>query len=84
MNRPHFLDDLQARLEQIFAAGPARDLERNIKAAVSHALTRFDVASRDELDIQSKLLQRTTERLAQLEARIVELEARLTASPPTQ
>ena len=71
-----FFDDLQARVEQIFASGPARDVERNVKTAVANALAKFDVASRDELEIQRKLLTRATERIAQLDARITELEAK--------
>ena len=77
MAGPRLLDDIQAKLDQVFASGPAKDLERNVKTLVGNALARMDVATRDELDAQSRLLERALERIAKLEARVAELEQRL-------
>lgn len=70
-----FIDDLNARLTELFAASPAKDLERNVKAMMSGAFTRMDLVTREEFDIQAKLLARTREKLAELERRVAELEA---------
>ena len=70
------LDELGARLRDVMQASPAQDLEKNLHALVVAFLDRFDVVAREDFDVQRKLLARAQERLAALEARIVELEAR--------
>jgi BMFP domain-containing protein YqiC len=53
------------------------DLEKNLRAALSSALARLELVTREEFDIQAALLARTRERLEQLQARIEELERRI-------
>jgi ubiquinone biosynthesis accessory factor UbiK len=79
MSNGKFLDDVQARLDVLFKAGPVRDLERNVRAVVSSGFAKLDVATREELEIQAKVLARTREKLEALEQRVAELEARLGA-----
>jgi BMFP domain-containing protein YqiC len=43
-------------------------------------LSRLDLVTRPELDVQLEVLRKTREKLERLEARVAELEAR--ASPP--
>ena len=45
-------------------------------------LTRFDLVSREEFDVQTQVLLRTREKLALLEQRIGELEAKTAAADP--
>jgi BMFP domain-containing protein YqiC len=74
MQRPDFFDDLSARLSELLATSPARDVEKNVRALVSAALGRLDLVTRAEFDVQVKLLARAREQLAALEARVAELE----------
>jgi ubiquinone biosynthesis accessory factor UbiK len=53
------------------------ELEANFRAAVQSAAGRYDLATRSEFDVQAKVLERSRERIAQLEARLAALEARL-------
>lgn len=76
MSDAKFLDDLAAKISALLAASPARDLEKNLRALLAGTFTRLDLVTREEFDIQRELLMRTRERLALLEARIAELEAR--------
>lgn len=73
-----FIDDLNARLAELFAASPAKDLERNVKAMMAGAFSRMDLVTREEFDVQAKVLARTRERLNELERRVAELEAAAT------
>lgn len=75
------LDELAAKLSALLATSPAKDLERNVRVLLSSAFTRLDLVTREEFDIQRELLGRTRERLALLETRIAELEAKLGAKP---
>jgi len=55
------------------------DLEENFRAVLRASLARLDLVTRDEFDVQSKVLERTRARLEALEARVQELEAAKTA-----
>jgi BMFP domain-containing protein YqiC len=71
-----WLSELSARLAALAAENPAKDLERNFRGMLSSAFGRMDLVTREEYDVQVQVLARAREKLAQLEARIAELEAR--------
>jgi BMFP domain-containing protein YqiC len=75
------LDELARRLaesvpESIKTFG--RDIEGNFKAVLQAQLAKLDLVTRQEFDVQASILQRTQAKLADLETRVKELEARLT------
>jgi len=70
------LNDLSERLAALAAANPAKDLEKNFRALLSSAFARLDLVSREEYDAQALVLARAREKLAALEARVAEIEAR--------
>ena len=72
-----FLDEIRAKVSEVIASSPAKDVERNVKAMVSSAATRLDLVTREEFDIQAKVLERTREKVAELERKVAELEALL-------
>jgi ubiquinone biosynthesis accessory factor UbiK len=75
------LGDLSARLAELAAANPAKDLERNFRGMLSSAFARLDLVTREEYDVQAQVLQRAREKLAALEARVAELEAAARVTP---
>ena len=70
------LSELSARLAAMAAANPAKDLEKNFRGLLASAFTRLDLVSREEYDVQAQVLARARDKLAALEARVSELEAR--------
>jgi ubiquinone biosynthesis accessory factor UbiK len=75
------LDDLARRLadavpESVRSFG--RDLEGNFKAVLQAQLSKLDLVSRQEFDVQAALLARTQAILTALEARLKELETKFT------
>lgn len=72
---PKVFEELSGRLSALLAASPAADLEKNARVMLSGFFAKLDVVTREEFDIQAKLLQRTREKLQALEARIARLEA---------
>ncbi|HED3055176.1 TPA: accessory factor UbiK family protein [Raoultella ornithinolytica] len=57
------------------------DVEKKIRQVFQSQLTRLDLVSREEFDVQTQVLLRTREKLALLEQRISDLESR--AAAPT-
>lgn len=78
------LDELAARIGKAFEASPAKDIEKNVKALLQSGLSRLDLVTRDEFDVQVEVLRKTREKVERLEARVAELEARAVPSsvPP--
>ncbi len=69
------LDDFAARIRKAFDTSPAKDLDRNLKALLQSGLSRLDVVTRAEFELQREVLARTREKLEALEARVAALEA---------
>jgi len=75
--QPSSINELASRL---FASLPAAvrgaqtDLEHNFRAVLRSTLGKMDLVTRDEFDVQTKVLERTRARLAALEARLAQLE----------
>ncbi|MGN2426293.1 ubiquinone biosynthesis accessory factor UbiK [Klebsiella electrica] len=55
------------------------DVEKKIRQVLQSQLTRLDLVSREEFDVQTQVLLRTREKLALLEQRISDLESRAAA-----
>ena len=72
-----FLNELRGRLAELAASDPAKGLQKNFRGLLSSAFARMELVSREEYDVQSQVLARAREKLAALEARVAELEARL-------
>ncbi len=76
------LDELARRLANAVPEslrGVGRDLEANFKAVLQASLSKLDLVGRQEFDVQAALLERTRAALASLEARLKELESRMSA-----
>lgn len=69
------LDDINARIKEIIEKSPAKDVEKNVKALITSALSRLDLVTREEFDVQTQVLLRTREKLTELEARLDRLES---------
>jgi len=79
MNRTP-LDDLAERLGRLLpeSAHEVRaDFERNARATLQSALSRMDLVTREEFDVQADVLARSREQLEALEARVATLEEQL-------
>lgn len=77
MSQTRILEDLSAKISEFLAASPAKDVEKNLRALLSAAFAKLDLATREEFEIQAKVLARAREKLSELETRVTELEANL-------
>ena len=77
MPQNRIFDDISARMSEVLAKSPAKDIEKNLRAMLSGAFSRLDLVTREEFDVQAKVLARTREKLVLLEARVSELERKV-------
>ena len=68
-------EELSARLGALLATGPAADIEKNVRALLAGFFVLLVLTPCEEFDIQAQVLQRTREKLTELEARVARLEA---------
>ena len=80
MMNTKLFEDLTAKLTAAANSSPAKDLERNVRALLTQGFAKLDLVTREEFDVQTQVLARTREKLAQLEATVAEMEAQRTAS----
>ena len=57
------------------------DVEKKFRQVLQSQLTRLDLVSREEFDVQTQVLLRTREKLALLEQRLNDLENRSPSAP---
>ena len=83
------IDDIARRLFEGLpeaARTMRRDVESNFRAVLQSSLGKLDLTTREEFEVQTKVLERARARIEQLELRIAALEQRLTeleeAIPP--
>ncbi len=71
------IQDLAKKLAESLPAGvrSMRDeLEQNFRAVLSNGLSKLDLVTREDFEVQEAVLARTREKLEALEAKIAELE----------
>ncbi len=72
----HKINQLADKIESLLPPGIRQvkdDFDDKLKKLLQQQLTKMDFVSREEFDIQTKVLARTREKLEQLEKRVEEL-----------
>ena len=75
----HFIEDLASKIGNLLPPAPSaikQELEESLRQAIRSSITRLDLVTREEFEIQSAVLQRTRIKLEQLEKKVSELEAK--------
>lgn len=71
------IDELARRLADALPSGIKAlraDAEQNFRAVLQAALSRLDLVTREEFDVQAAVLKRTREKLEAIDARLALLE----------
>ena len=74
---PRLFDEIGNKLSELVANSPAKDLERNVKAALSSGFNKLELVTTEEFEIQREILLRTRGKLEALELRVANLEGEL-------
>ena len=77
---PKILDDIAQRLSGAMpesAKALQSDLEKNMRATLQSIFSKLDLVTREEFDVQNKVLARSRAKIEQLEKQVAALEAQL-------
>jgi BMFP domain-containing protein YqiC len=80
------LDDLARRLSALVPPGlreGREELQQNFKSVLQSGLSKLDLVTREEFDVQRAVLLRTREKLEELQRTVAELEAQLGSADDT-
>ncbi|HRD35168.1 MAG TPA: accessory factor UbiK family protein [Rhodocyclaceae bacterium] len=75
MSAPRFFDEIGAKLSELAANSPAKDIEKNVKALMGSAFGKLDLVTREEFDLQREMLAHARMKLQEVEERVAALEA---------
>lgn len=68
------LNEISNKIKVIVDSSPFADVEKNINALLKSMLTKMELVSREEFDVQAEVLRHTRQKLASLEMKLAELE----------
>lgn len=74
---PKNVEQVLHDLRQAIPGGLAEGMEKNLRAALAAALTRLNLVTREELEVQTAVLGRTRARLEELEKQVAAMENNL-------
>lgn len=80
MQQNRLFEELSGKVSALLAQTPAKDVEKNLRALMTSFFGKLDLVTREEFDVQARLLARAREQLDALESKVAELEAK-TAKP---
>ncbi len=76
-------EQLSETINRVLPRELTDEVRANLKGGVAGVLDRFDLVTREELEIQEAVLRRTREKVEALEAQLADLEKRLAEKPQT-
>ncbi len=71
------LNEISNKIRGIVDGSPLADVEKNINALLKGALTKMELVTREEFDVQAEVLRNTREKLTLLEQKLNELESQI-------
>lgn len=77
---PKSIDNIADRIANAIPPGLHNlkdDMEKNVHALLQSGLSKLDMVSREEFEVQKAVLAKTRSRLEELEKRVAELEQRV-------
>lgn len=75
--QPNPLEQIMETVTRLLPKTP-QDVKQNLHAALVDVFNRFDLVTREELEVQEAILQRIRSRVREMEERIAALERKST------
>ena len=68
------LDKIRHAIQAVLPPDITADVKKNIDAVVKSQFEKMNLVTREQMEIQEKVLQRTRQRIIELEKRVKEME----------
>lgn len=84
MINAQFIDEIANKIADVIPEGVSeiqKDAEKNIKAVLQNSFTKFNLVTREEFDVQTRVLESTRAKLHELEQHVAQLEQKLKDKP---
>jgi BMFP domain-containing protein YqiC len=69
-------EDMQSKVGDAIRNSPAQEIEKNVRAMMNQGFQKMDLVTREEFELQAKVLSKTREKLEALEMKVAEMEKR--------
>jgi BMFP domain-containing protein YqiC len=67
-------EEMQNKVGDAIRNSPAQEIEKNVRAMMNQGFQKMDLVTRDEFELQAKVLSKTREKLEALELKVAEME----------
>ena len=67
-------EEMQSKVGDAIHNSPAQEIEKNVRAMMNQGFQKMDLVTRDEFELQAKVLSKTREKLEALELKVAEME----------
>ena len=67
-------EEMQSKVGDAIRNSPAQEIEKNVRAMMNQGFQKMDLVTRDEFELQAKVLSKTREKLEALELKVAEME----------
>ncbi|MDP3087505.1 MAG: accessory factor UbiK family protein [Methylotenera sp.] len=71
------INEISNKIREVVKDSPLGDVEKNINALLKGVLTKMELVSREEFDVQAEVLRNTREKLEVLEKKLDELASKI-------
>lgn len=69
------INEISNKIREIVDSSPLADVEKNLNALLKSMLTKMELVTREEFEVQAEVLRNTRQKLELLETRLAELES---------
>ena len=69
---------MQNKVSDAIRNSPAQEIEKNVRAMMNQGFQKMDLVTREEFEVQAKVLANTREKLEVLEVKVAALEKSIT------
>jgi ubiquinone biosynthesis accessory factor UbiK len=71
------INEISNKIKEIVKSSPLQDVEKNVNALIKGALTKMELVTREEFDVQTEVLRATSQKLQLLEQKLAEIEQKM-------
>lgn len=77
MDLKFIIDDISSKIGELIEKSPTKDIENNIKALINSAVSKLNITTKEEFELQQNIILDLSNRIDKLENKINKLLKKL-------